>query len=540
MKPHGYGVFMPLNKCPGQGILGQSFNRKRFIMHTRYAKGGGALIAALLTGSTAFAQVSPRDVWDGWREYMEGFGYEIAASETVSGGTITIDNLTASMALPEEAGRMEMSLGQMQFVDNGDGSVAIVMPDSLPMTFRVIPPPGEGKTVAFSILYNAPGLEMTATGSPGDLAISLAGAEILMELQSITVDGEVADNIKAKAGLSDVTGNLGFRAGEVRVFSEAINAGSMSYSFAISDPDPEGNGFFTLNGGMEKLTALVTMAMPSVYDPTDMNAALRDGLAFDIAFSTGGGNTEFAFRDGEQEASGTSSSGGAEFKFALDRNEMAYGFGIDAWEAFMAGSDIPLPIRFAVARIGMEFAMPIAKTDIPKDFSARVDLLDFAPDAMIWSMLDPMNGLPRDPATFVMALSGKGNWLFDLLDPEQAMAAAAADIPFEIQSLSLDELRVNAAGAALTGLGSFVFNNDDLATFDGLPAPDGSIDLKLVGANALIDRLIGMGMMSEDDAMGARMMLGLFGRPGEGEDEVLSTIEVRSNGQIFANGQRIQ
>jgi len=36
------------------------------------------------------------------------------------------------------------------------------------------------------------------------------------------------------------------------------------------------------------------------------------------------------------------------------------------------------------------------------------------------------------------------------------------------------------------------------------------------------------------------MMMGLFARPGEAEDELISTIEVNAEGQVLANGQRIK
>ncbi len=507
-------------------------------MHIRYPMGGGALIAALLTSSAAFAEVSPQEVWDSWRGYLESFGYAITATPTMSGGDITVSGISMTAALPEDGGTMEMTMPQVQFVDNGDGTVGIVLPDSYPTNISIRPADDTGDSVDLTLQYSMPALKMTASGSADDMAISFAGEQALVELSQLTVNGETLNNAKVKFGLEGLTGNVGFKAGDLRVMQETVTASAMNYAIAVTDP--EGNGFFTMSGGAEGLTALATMALPAEYDPMDMNTALKDGLAMDTTFTTGAGSLEFAFQDGDQNANGSSSSAGTNFSFALDKNELSYGFAVNGWNASLAGSDIPLPIRFSTARMAMDLTIPVAKSAVPKDFAARFELVDFAPDDMIWSIFDPTGGLPHDPATFVISLVGKGNWLFDILDPEQAMAMAGSDQPFELQALTLDDLRISAAGAELTGLGSFVFNNNDLTTFDGLPAPDGSIDLRLVGANGLIDRLIAMGLMSDDDAMGMRMMMGMFGRPGEGEDEVLSTIEVRSDGQILANGQRLQ
>ncbi|WP_405117314.1 hypothetical protein [Phaeobacter sp. BS23] len=49
-----------------------------------------------------------------------------------------------------------------------------------------------------------------------------------------------------------------------------------------------------------------------------------------------------------------------------------------------------------------------------------------------------------------------------------------------------------------------------------------------------------MGLVSDSDAMGARMMMGMLAVPGDGEDTLTSKIEVTEDGQIKANGQRIK
>ena len=39
---------------------------------------------------------------------------------------------------------------------------------------------------------------------------------------------------------------------------------------------------------------------------------------------------------------------------------------------------------------------------------------------------------------------------------------------------------------------------------------------------------------------GTLMMMGLFAKPGEGEDSLTSKIEITEEGGILANGQRLQ
>jgi hypothetical protein len=108
-----------------------------------------------------------------------------------------------------------------------------------------------------------------------------------------------------------------------------------------------------------------------------------------------------------------------------------------------------------------------------------------------------------------------------------------------LNSFDLSALLVRFVGAELSGNGALTFDNNDLTTFNGMPAPTGQINLKLLGANALIDNLIAMGLLPEDQAMGARMMMGMFARPGTEPDSLTSTLEFKDGG-FFANGMRLQ
>ena len=87
---------------------------------------------------------------------------------------------------------------------------------------------------------------------------------------------------------------------------------------------------------------------------------------------------------------------------------------------------------------------------------------------------------------------------------------------------------------------TLTFDNTDTTTFGGVPAPTGSIDLKAVGVNGLLDKLMAMGLVPEDQMMGARMMLGMFAKVVEGEpDTMTSNVEFKDKG-LFVNGMQLQ
>jgi PPE-repeat protein len=192
-----------------------------------------------------------------------------------------------------------------------------------------------------------------------------------------------------------------------------------------------------------------------------------------------------------------------------------------------------------MAEIGFKLDMPIQKSDEEQPFAFGLRLGDFTMPDTLWGLFDPAAILPRDPATIFVDVTGKAKVLFDMMDPEAA-ETFEDEAPGELNALTINELLISAVGAKLSGTGDFTFDNSDTQSFDGIPAPSGSASLQLAGANALLDRLIQMGIMSDSDAMGARMMMGMLAVPGDAPDTLKSDIEINDQGHITANGQRIK
>ena len=105
--------------------------------------------------------------------------------------------------------------------------------------------------------------------------------------------------------------------------------------------------------------------------------------------------------------------------------------------------------------------------------------------------------------------------------------------------MAINDLTVKIAGAEVMGTGAFTFDNTDMTTIPGMPRPEGSLELNINGVNGLLDKLVGMGLIPEDQAMMPRMMMGMFATV-VGEDQLTSKIEIDAAGGIFANGQQIQ
>ena len=70
--------------------------------------------------------------------------------------------------------------------------------------------------------------------------------------------------------------------------------------------------------------------------------------------------------------------------------------------------------------------------------------------------------------------------------------------------------------------------------------PVGTINVNVKGANKLLDTLVEMGLLKQDDVTGYRMMMTMFAKPGEGEDTLVSDIEMKEGGEVIVNGQKVK
>mgnify|MGYP000026270485 CR=1 FL=1 len=194
----------------------------------------------------------------------------------------------------------------------------------------------------------------------------------------------------------------------------------------------------------------------------------------------------------------------------------------------MMGPDLPVPVYVAAGGFGWGFQMPLMASQEQQPLGASLNIVDLTVADMLWGLFDPTGVLPRDPATLAFKLDGLATLFHDLTDPN---IDEMEEAPGEVNAMSLTSMLIKVAGASIAGEGSFTFDNSDLETFDGMPRPLGAINLNGKGLNGLIDKLVQMGLLPDDQAMGARMMMGLFAVPGPGEDELNSTIEVNEQGQ---------
>jgi hypothetical protein len=497
---------------------------------THWTAPGGAALICLAAATPAMAELTATQVWEQWRQLYESAGQTVTAETSRDGRTLRVENFRSEMDV--EGGSVTSTIDFMEFTERGDGTVEITMAPVYAVEAEVQGPDGETADVTVTIEQS--GFAMIASGDESGQTYDFELSAMSAVLESVVVDGEDEDF----SGVVEATGLQGTYAiqpGDAPVLSGSVTGDALNIGLSGTDPEDgevEMNFTFTALEGSFDGTLVEVMG-------DNMAAAVDQGLALESALSHGPAVYQISVTGDESFAFNAEMTGGGTTT-RLDAEGLAYGVEARNLTATMSGSEIPFPeLSVSMAGLDMGFDMPVQASDTPDDFAANVALEGLAVDDMLWSMLDPQGMLPHDPATLIVALSGQANWFYDIMDPS-AEKALEEGVPGALHALSLDALEVDLVGARLTGGGAFSFDNDDLETFDGMPAPSGTANFELEGGNALLDTLVAMGLLPEDQAMGARMMLGLFARPGDGEDTLVSTIEVKDDGAVLANGQRIR
>ena len=492
-------------------------------------------LALVFTATGAMADVTPEEVWQSWQALATSAGQEMTFdSATQTGDTLAVTGLVITFT-DDMGGSFSAELDQMNFKDNGDGTVSVTMADSYPMTLAF--PEGEDGPSSMKLTVSQSGMVITAAGVAAETTYDFAVPTVAIKLDEVTgEDGKPLD-AQADLVLTDMAAKyLVKRDGDTTALDSSFSAKSMALTVAGKDVEGKGEGTVTLS--MADLVGATKGNFLGAEVMANMAVALNSGFTTDSSFSFGAVSmtADITEEGGPTKLAG--SAQGGDFVLGINKEQITYGSGLKGASFTVSGPEIPFPeVAVNFGETAFKILMPVSKSDTPQDFALTTKLVDFTVSEDVWGLIDPGAALSREPATFIFDVTGTGFWKQDIMDP--AVQMEGVEPPGELTSLELAEVLVKGAGAEVGATGGLTFDNTDLTSFDGVPAPTGSVNITIKGANTLIDNLIAMGLLPEEDAMGARMMLGLFARPGAGPDELTSVIEFKDGG-LFANGQQLQ
>jgi Uncharacterized protein conserved in bacteria (DUF2125) len=493
----------------------------------------GSAIAIILP-SAALADVSALDVWQKWKSYNESFGQTVTVgSQETSSDALILRDVTMSVDFPD--GSASGTIALLEFRERGDGTVALTMSPDLPISASIRPK--DGKPVDVAVTVRQSGLSVIASGETDNINFDYLASQVSLDVDKFEAGGVPLEN-NVHFELNDIDGKYNLTSGDASTYSSQLKAGSLNYTVAFVNPDKPGR--FTMQGSLADVATQTSVTLPGDINLADPTAFFSKGVALTAAFASGASNSNVQLQDDPSAFSWTSSAASNALNAGIQEGSISYGGSATGVNYALQSPKIPFPeVTLGFAEIAFNLLMPMTKSDTPQDYGLTVRLAGLEISDMIWGVLDRTGTLPHDPATIALDLGGTLNWLVDITNPEK-VKAFDRQAPANIQKLDINDIEVSAVGANITGKGAFTFNNDDLQTFGGVPAPTGQVDLRLVGLNGLLDNLIQMGLLPDDKANGMRMMLGLFARPAGGDDTLTSTIEVKGDGSVFANGQQLK
>lgn len=506
----------------------------------RYAT--ASALAMIAMAGQAWAEVTPQQVWDDFDAYMSNFGYEITATEVMDGADLVVSDMTMVVTIPDEDGVVRVVMPDMTFADAGDGSVNVTYPEVGDIQVYFVE--GDETVGEIVVEMTQANFAMNVSGNPGDMTYTYSGDSIAMELVRVydhEDDEEITrDMLAATMTMGPLSGTSHvMQAGGLRSIEQDVSMGALAIDVNFDDPDSDDAGMFSMQ--LTGLSSAGATVLPEEIDYEDPTSMFRNGGSVDAVIKHTGGTTQFTFDEGDGPTSGQFSSTGGEFGVAVSETDLTYAVSATGQTVALSGPELPLPINAALGEIGFALEMPLAPSEEPQDASLSVVIGEFTMADMLWNIFDPAQVLSRAPATVAFNLDAQVTPFISLFDTEaMENLGLTGGVPGELNTVTLSDFVVDMVGGVILGSGAFTFDNSDLETFDGLPRPQGQLDLQVSGANTLIDNLISMGFLPEQDAMGFRMMLSMFTVPGEEPDTMTSTIEINDEGHILANGQRIQ
>lgn len=490
-----------------------------------------ACIAALVAGGAAQADVTAAQVWEDWKAQLALYGEDSVSigSEETSGGTVTVNDV--ALTIDDGQTTVAAVLGDLVFSERGDGTVGVAMADSYPIT--IVDEDG----VVITAQVSQSGLEMIVSGNPDDLRYDISADRYEIALLDV-VNGDITFTGDVSAIANDIAGTYTSRTADLRNITYALDVASLDLLVDMQVPGDDG-GYVTASGKIDDIGIAADITIPLDADLEDPDALIADGFAVAGGYTVGNAAYVFDVEAEGDRVAGSISTGTGQMGLTLNAETVAYDAQTNDIAVNLSVPDLPFPVEFGLAKYGLGFAMPVAKSEDPADFSLNLDLVDLSVNGMIWDMFDPGSVLPRDPATIQLDVNGTATPMFNLMDPAQAEAIDDAAMPVALNRLTLNNLRIALAGALINGTGNFTFDNSDLQTFDGMPRPEGEALIEIIGLNGLLDNLVAMGLVPQDQIMGGRMMLGMFARV-TGDDQLESRIQVNAEGQVIVNGQRLR
>jgi Uncharacterized protein conserved in bacteria (DUF2125) len=467
----------------------------------------GALSLGIAT--PVFAQSLAETVIEEYFSEIEKGGLSIVFSDKSTSGSVSE---WTNIVMSDPSDDVKLTIPWLKAEDIGGGTVSLSYAPEITVAINA-----DGEDV--SIAMRSENVDYKISGTANARAHDYSASSMTIE----TVKAPKEFNFSV--ALSDVANSQVNSVLDYRNFKGALTAKSAKISYSVDDGDVQ----MSSDGTFSDFKIGYDVDAVSEEDAPKLLSGER-GITLDYSIGSGSSTTNISQPSfvGNIKAS----QGASEGKFSVaDGMFTLVGSGSDIkYEVDLSAMGL-FPFAADMNKIVISVGVPLTKTDAAQEANLLLTLADLSVSDSIWGMIDPAVSLPRDPATLNIDVTAMIRWVVEPIMMEQSK-----EVPVQVDNIKINDLTLQLAGVNLTGNGDIDVKNDG-----PIPEPIGQINLDLKGGFGLLDKLSALGLVQPDQAMMVRAMSGMFTVPGgEGNDHLVSKIEMQAGGAILANGQRIK
>ena len=480
-------------------------------------------VTAALFSAPAFAQVSAPELWAEWQAQSTATGQSLSAQgQNYANGVLTISGLMTEQVTDGTISRG--TVDQVVITEQADGTATITI--SSPYRIRIEatePSFDQPQLIALEMTFS--NLLTTVAGPAGNRTYAYtADLASIYDTEFLDPNGDPAnfDLNMTLSGMQATYNVVGSAAANDLAFTSAGSLDAFTFTMTGDDDVTQFNMNLAMSGldmtSDGDLSGLIMTGNAGIPEGITVDAAASyDNLAFGFAFSEFGESVDFS----------AANQGGTLAIGILD-TAISYALSGERPQVTAIVSEVPFPINVTADSTQVDVTIPMRPGQgQPQDMDILIDYQNLVVGDEVWSMFDPGGAIQRTPASLLLDLSAQVVVLQDLLDPN---APPSFGPPMDPRSVVVDGMRLAFGGAELTGTGNLSMPNGMISP------PTGQASLQLSGANALLQSLMAAGLLPQEQAMMAQMMMGMIAVPGAGPDTLTSELQFLADGSIMANG----
>lgn len=500
------------------------------------------LAAALCAPQAALADLTVEEAWEVWTAQFEALGLDWEADAVPEGDALAIGPIFLTLQAPGLPLEMNLQLPGPRFVSDA-GEIVVHLPtaETMPFSIYATEDAASGFTSAGAFAWRMKDVSVRMRETDAGIETRWSGDSFEIEMTEYGLLGKPfpAGYRYLQSGF-DITQTSRIGDGWLDFTRRGV-AGQVVIDYGFGDETTaQGLGGTLRRDEVETLTELRLPRGGPALDRLPELAEAGMMLRHEAEAKTGF-DEDYEWSAGEQIASSETRWSNITGIFTLTGDGLHVVSGSDTAAMQITDEVLGISVDVEAARILLDLAMPVLRAVEPQEYALRVELDGLTLSEETWTAFFVTEELPRQTADLKVDLGGTAILLETLFDLAALGQSFNGPLPVSIETLDLRALEARFWDAELTGKGAVRFDHVAPRTVDGFPATEGDATFELTGAQALLDRLTEAGVLTTDDAMSARMMMGMFTAPVEGEDDaVRAEIEISPDGQVTVNGQRMR